>query len=308
MRIFLRLIPLLFAAFAFGFVAPPAKAQIDVGVSVTVAPPPLPLYAQPVIPGPGYLWTPGYWAWGPYGYYWVPGTWVLPPAIGLLWTPGYWAWSNGVYLWHAGYWAPHVGFYGGIFYGFGYDGIGYSGGFWDHDRFHYNAAVNNVRGAHIPDLYTRAVVNPLHLNRVSFNGGRGGATAHPSAAQQGFAGEHHAGPTELQTRHAQEAGGNHALLSSVNHGRPPIAATPRAASFTGHGVVGANGPKGTPHAAPPRNAAPQPHRQAPQTVHRANQAPPHAQPHAEAPHGKPPGHASGPQGGPPRDEHGNDNH
>ena len=29
------------------------------------------------LPGPGYIWTPGYWAYDPAdGYYWVPGTWV----------------------------------------------------------------------------------------------------------------------------------------------------------------------------------------------------------------------------------------
>src|ERR1035441_1800434 len=32
-------------------------------------PPPLPDYDQPQSPGDGYLWTPGYWAWGQGGYY-----------------------------------------------------------------------------------------------------------------------------------------------------------------------------------------------------------------------------------------------
>ena len=54
------------------------------------APPPLPVYEQPLCPGPGYAWTPGHWAYAAGGYYWVPGTWVLPPAVGLIWTPGYW--------------------------------------------------------------------------------------------------------------------------------------------------------------------------------------------------------------------------
>jgi hypothetical protein len=48
----------------------------------------LPVYDQPPIPEPGYIWTPGYWAWDDdSGYYWVPGTWVLPPEPALLWTP-----------------------------------------------------------------------------------------------------------------------------------------------------------------------------------------------------------------------------
>src|ERR1700720_5017268 len=107
---------------AFGFllmVLPAAfssrpAAQIGIGISVRVGPPALPVYVQPVCPGEGYLWTPGYWAYGEAGDFWVPGTWVLAPRPGVLWTPGYWGWGSGVYLWHAGYWGPHVGFYGGV--------------------------------------------------------------------------------------------------------------------------------------------------------------------------------------------------
>ncbi len=55
-----------------------SSAQIAVGISVRIAPPALPVYEQPLCPGPGYLWTPGYWAWDDdAGYYWVPGTWVV---------------------------------------------------------------------------------------------------------------------------------------------------------------------------------------------------------------------------------------
>ena len=71
-----------------------ANASVALGISVNFAPPELPVYVQPEIPAPGYIWTPGYWAWSPAGYYWVPGTWVLPPAVGLLWTPGYWGWRR----------------------------------------------------------------------------------------------------------------------------------------------------------------------------------------------------------------------
>src|SRR5215469_12507848 len=80
----------------------------QIGISITIGPPPIPVYAQPLCPSPGYMWIPGFWAWGPYGYYWVPGTWVRPPRIGFLWTPGYWGWGDGVYIWHAGYWGPTV--------------------------------------------------------------------------------------------------------------------------------------------------------------------------------------------------------
>src|SRR5437763_15981046 len=97
-----------------------ARAQVN--VSITVGPPPLPVYEQPELPGPGYLWTPGYWSYGPEGYFWVPGTWVQPPAAGLLWTPGYWSWSPVGFTWNPGYWGPQVGFYGGGDYGFGLGG------------------------------------------------------------------------------------------------------------------------------------------------------------------------------------------
>lgn len=71
-----------------------AYAQISVGVSIRVAPPPLRVYTQPLCPADGYMWTPGYWAYGPAGYYWIPGVWVRPPASvfsGHLVTGDLWA-------------------------------------------------------------------------------------------------------------------------------------------------------------------------------------------------------------------------
>ena len=88
-------------------------------------PPPIPDYEQPDCPGDDYEWTPGYWGYAQAGYYWVPGVWVLAPYVGALWTPGYWGWDSGRYHWHHGYWGPHVGFYGGVNYGYGYGGDGY---------------------------------------------------------------------------------------------------------------------------------------------------------------------------------------
>src|SRR5713226_9983463 len=91
-----------------------AKAQVAIGISVGFAPPEIPVYEQPICPGEGYLWTPGYWAWDGDDYYWVPGTWVLAPQPGFLWTPAYWAWGGRGYYFHEGHWGPVVGFYGGI--------------------------------------------------------------------------------------------------------------------------------------------------------------------------------------------------
>ena len=256
----------------------PGLAQV---VSITVAPPPLPVYVQPPIPAPGWIWVPGYWEWGPYGYYWVPGTWVWPPRVGLLWTPGWWGWNDGVYLWHAGYWAPHVGFYGGINYGFGYFGVGYVGGFWDHDHFHYNRAYYNIRNALVRYVYNRTEV--VHnVTRVCFNG-RGGIEARPTADEERFAREPHVHATAVQERHANVARGNPALRSSVNHGNPHIAATIRPGAFTGRGVVHAQG------SAPYR-----PQRQPRPTVRRTN-AP---APQAPMPHGPAPAYQPQAHGGP----------
>ncbi len=217
-----------------------SHAQVAVGISIRVGPPPLPVYVQPPVPGPGYIWTPGYWAYGPDGYYWVPGTWVEPPAVGLLWTPGYWGWREGFYVWSPGYWGPHVGFYGGINYGFGYTGVGFVGGYWRGGVFSYNRAVTNVNTTIIHNTYNTTVINNnTTINRTSFNGGQGGIHAQPTAVERAAMNERHISPTGLQAHHEQGARSNRALLASVNHGSPSIAASPKAGVFNGQGVVAA---------------------------------------------------------------------
>jgi hypothetical protein len=237
----------------------PAASQAGVIVSITVAPPVLPVYVQPVIPAPGYLWTPGYWAYGPEGYFWVPGVWVQPPQVGLLWTPGYWGWNNGVYAWNAGYWGPHIGFYGGVNYGFGYGGVGFVGGRWAGGVFSYNAAVMNIGGGvGFNSYHETVVVNNVH---TSFNGGAGGIRAMPTPGERSAMAEHHFAATREQTAHHDAASHDRSQLASVNHGRPSNAAMsrPRAAGggggaghpggSAGHpGGVGAGHPGGTPAA------------------------------------------------------------
>ncbi len=215
-------------------------AFVTIGVSINLAPPVLPVYTQPPLPAPGYLWAPGYWAWSEdTGYYWVPGTWVQPPQPGLLWTPGYWGWVNGAYLWNEGYWGPTVGFYGGVNYGFGYGGAGYQGGYWQHGAFFYNHSVNNFGGVHITNVYNKTVINNVTVNNVSYNGGAGGIRARPTAAQLAYAHQPHVQPVAAQEHQEQVAQRNPQLRASVNHGRPAIAATARAGEFSGHGVVAA---------------------------------------------------------------------
>ena len=216
-----------------------ASSFAGVFVSVNFAPPVLPVYAQPACPGDGYIWTPGYWAYGPDGYFWVPGTWVVAPEPGLLWTPGYWGFNGGAYLWHAGYWGPHIGFYGGVNYGFGYFGEGYEGGYWHGRNFYYNRSVNNVNITNV-HIYNRTVINNnVTVNRVSYNGGPGGVDRRPSRDDERFMHERHFQETRMQVDHEHGARGNRELLASVNHGRPAIAATGRPGDFHGRNVVAA---------------------------------------------------------------------
>jgi hypothetical protein len=217
----------------------PLAANAGVFVSVTIAPPALPVYVAPPMPAPGYFWTPGYWSYADGGYFWVPGTWVLAPAPGLLWTPGYWGWVGGAYVWNAGYWGPHVGFYGGINYGFGYGGVGFHGGAWEGGRFVANTTVIN----------NTTIVNNTTVNRVSFNGGAGGVVATPTAAEQRAAHENHVPMSQLQQQHEQAAARDTTMRASYNHGTPSVAATAKAGTFYGKGVVAAS--RSTPQAAHP---------------------------------------------------------
>src|SRR5271169_4855920 len=198
------------------FMASSASAQIAVGISVHVGPPALPVYVQPPCPTEGFLWTPGYWAYGDADYYWVPGVWVAPPRVGLLWTPGYWGFAGGVYGFHAGYWGPHIGFYGGVNYGFGYGGVGFVGGEWRGGHFAYNTAVVNVNSTVIHNTY----VNNTVINHASFNGGPGGTTATATAQERAAASEQHVQPTSEQMSHEHTASMDKSNFASVNHGRP----------------------------------------------------------------------------------------
>jgi hypothetical protein len=205
----------------------PAASFAGIFISVGIAPPALPVYTQPICPGDGYLWNPGYWAYGDVGYYWVPGVWVRPPQVGLLWTPGYWGWGGSAYIFHAGYWGPHVGFYGGINYGFGYGGAGFYGGRWEGGHFAYNTAVLNVNRTVIHNTY----VENVHVTNVgvhtSFNGGAGGIQARASVQEQQWSHENHIAPTSEQQQHVQMASTNHANFASANGGRPQNAAISR---------------------------------------------------------------------------------
>lgn len=220
----------------------PAVAQEAACAPITAVetpPPPLPIYEQPPVPGPGYLWSPGYWSWDvdQGDYYWVPGTWAQPPRPGLLWTPGYWGWFAGAYIFHPGYWGERVGFYGGVNYGFGYTGAGYEGGRWDHGVFAYNRAVNNLQGTTIRNVYEKNVVVNQTINNISYNGGRGGSEARPTAADRAIAKQPHFAPTPLQRKHVEVASQDPKLFKKANGGVPAVGATARPGDLRGPGVV-----------------------------------------------------------------------
>ena len=226
------LVPLFARALAVALLAlgVSAASHAAVAFSVTIAPPVLPVYAQPICPGPGYIWTPGYWAWGPNGYYWVPGTWVIAPYVGALWTPGYWGWANGFYVWHAGYWGPRVGYYGGINYGFGYTGVGFYGGYWRGGVYSYNSAVTNVNVNVVHNTYNRAVIeNSSNVSRVSYNGGAGGINRQPTNEERLAETDRHRAATSVQMQHERLAGNDRGQWASANNGNPGTAATPRPA-------------------------------------------------------------------------------
>src|SRR3984957_9764075 len=166
----------------------PLSSQAGVFISVGFAPPVLPVYVQPVCQQDGWMWTPGLWAYGDDGYYWVPGTWVPAPYVGALWTPGYWGWGNGLYVWHGGYWGPHVGYYGGVNYGFGYMGIGFAGGEWRGGHFAYNTAVVNVNRTVIHNTYVNETIvhntTIVNNNHVAYSGGPGGIQHQPTQQER----------------------------------------------------------------------------------------------------------------------------
>lgn len=225
-----------------------ADVSVDMGLAVGYPPPPLPLEEQPPMPGPDYLWTPGYWAWGDDGYFWVPGYWVLPPFIGALWTPGFWGWFGRVCVFHRGYWARHVGFYGGINYGHGYPGKGYAGGYWGRDGFYYNRSVNQINDPRLTHVYSGTAVNNVVINRTSFNGGQGGVVARPSVQDAAAASEAHIAPVAAQIQQVAAASKDPSMRASFNHGVPLVATMTRVnppgglSAFNTRGIAGQAAP------------------------------------------------------------------
>jgi hypothetical protein len=207
-------------------VIPVSQARAGVFISVGVAPPILPVYVQPPCPEPGLMWTPGYWAYD-YdngGYYWVPGAWVPAPYEGALWTPPFWGWESGVYMFHPGYWGMHVGYYGGVNYGFGYMGVGFVGGEWHGRDFAYNTAVVNVNRTVIHNTYINTTVvhetTIVNNNHIAYSGGPNGIHHDPGPEERVAMHEQHLAPTQYQQQHIQQARTERSNFFNANHGHP----------------------------------------------------------------------------------------
>jgi hypothetical protein len=279
----------------------PASSYAGVFISVGFAPPVLPVYVQPVCPEPGLMWTPGYWGYGPDGYYWVPGAWVPAPYVGALWTPGYWGFGGGLYAWHPGYWGPHVGYYGGVNYGFGYMGVGFAGGVWRGGIFAYNSAVMHVGigggwgGGRVYEDRTivqrTTIINNTH---VSYNGGPGGIRHDPAPEERLAEHDQHLTRTSFQTQHESAAMHDHSAYFKANGGHPANLAVSRPlqgeshpapahvggnASFNAHANQEYSHGNNGPHEQPQSHAAPESH-----------PAPQHTAPHEEHSAPRPEGH------------------
>jgi WXXGXW repeat (2 copies) len=81
-----------------------ATAPVASDVYVEQTPPVVRVETQTVSPGPGYIWTPGYWRWSGTGYVWVSGAWVRPPRVTAVWVPGHWVHRARGWVYIPGHW------------------------------------------------------------------------------------------------------------------------------------------------------------------------------------------------------------
>ena len=73
---------------------------------VRYGPPPAPRYGVVgYAPGPGYVWTDGYWDRRGSGWVWISGRWMRPPHRRAVWVPGAWREEGrGHWRFQRGYW------------------------------------------------------------------------------------------------------------------------------------------------------------------------------------------------------------
>lgn len=84
----------------------PAYYHVDHDEEYVEHAPPAPyVEVVPPMPGPTYVWVPGYWYWTGRGYVWQPGRYAVPPAPGHVWVRHGWVFHNGRYRYVPGRWA-----------------------------------------------------------------------------------------------------------------------------------------------------------------------------------------------------------
>jgi hypothetical protein len=73
--------------------------------SARIGPPPPPRYGvMGYAPGPGYVWTEGFWDLRGSRWYWTQGAWMRPPRARAVWVPNEWRRENGRYRLYRGHW------------------------------------------------------------------------------------------------------------------------------------------------------------------------------------------------------------
>jgi WXXGXW repeat (2 copies) len=73
-------------------------------VVASYGPPPPRYGAIGYAPGPGYVWTEGYWNLAGGSWVWAPGRWLRPPRPHSVWVAPEWRREGRGYRFHRGRW------------------------------------------------------------------------------------------------------------------------------------------------------------------------------------------------------------
>ncbi len=100
MKPYFAIRPLLLSLVVAAAASAPVYAQINVNIVIA---PPAPLYEAPPQMAPGYVWTPGYWAFTGDRHVWVHGRTIVQRE-GYRWEPDRWEHRGNTYYRHVGRW------------------------------------------------------------------------------------------------------------------------------------------------------------------------------------------------------------
>jgi len=85
-----------------GLAALSAPASAAVAINLDIGPPPARVEVVPAA-RPGWVWSPGYWAWNGHHHNWVGGHW-LRERRGYGWVPEHWDERGGRHYFVPGHW------------------------------------------------------------------------------------------------------------------------------------------------------------------------------------------------------------